>query len=72
MKKMLNIALIIAMLVYGYYLYKGIFDPPKDLYELGQFKMRYAISGFILLVLQIIKSQTRKKSNADKKTNKDF
>lgn len=69
MRKLLHIALILAAIVNGYYLYQGIFDPPRDFYELGQYKMRYAISGFILLLLQIIQSQTRRKSNAKNKTN---
>lgn len=69
MRKILNIALIIAIMGYFYYLYKAIGWEPSDLQEVAQLKLGSGIVGLILLVLLFIRSRTIKKSKSKNKTN---
>lgn len=62
MRKMLNIALIIAMLVYGYYLYLLFFQLPSDPLDFIHLKIRLTVVSIILLTLQFIRSKTSEKT----------
>lgn len=62
MRKMLNIAQILAIVGYGYYVYIMIFQPPSDPLDIAHLKMRIAIVGFIIFTLQFIRSKVRDKA----------